>query len=82
MLNFISTRVSELVSVLPSLPWSQFKIRFRFRIPDSGISIRPLTLTLGRIDCVTAKGMFVCEARGWEYCFMLVRFPFLSVLPF
>ena len=52
MLNFISTRVSELVSVLPSLPWSQFKIRFRFRfrfrfrlrfrIPDFGFSIRPL----------------------------------------
>ena len=30
MLNFISTRVSELVSVLSSLTWSQFKIRFRF----------------------------------------------------
>ena len=42
----------ELVSVLPSLPWSQFKFGFRFRfrfrfrlrfqIPDSGFSIRPL----------------------------------------
>ena len=40
----------ELVSVLPSLPWSQFKFRFRFRfrfrlrfqIPDSVFSIRPL----------------------------------------
>ena len=28
------------------------------------------------------KGMFVCEARSWDYCFMLVRFPFISVLPF
>ena len=25
------------------------------------------------------KGMFVCEARSWDYCFMLVRIPFLSV---
>ena len=31
MLNFISTWVSELVSVLPSLPWFQFKIRLRLR---------------------------------------------------
>ena len=28
-----------------------------------------------------AKGMFVLEARSWDYCFMLVRFSFLSVLP-
>ena len=23
--------------------------------------------------------MFVCEARSWDYCFMLVSYPFLSV---
>ena len=41
-----------------------------------------MTLTLGRIHCVTSKrhrkGTFVCDARSWDYCFMLVRFPFLS----
>ena len=41
-----------------------------------------MTLTLGRIHCVTSKRhrkrTFVCDARSWDYCFMLDRFPFLS----
>ena len=27
-------------------------------------------LMLGRIHCVTSKGMFVCEARSWDYFFI------------
>ena len=64
ILNFISTRVSELVLVLPCLLWSHLSScpgsgsvsvsvsgsGSGFRIPDSGFSIRPISRTDGKLE--------------------------------
>ena len=47
----------ELVSVLTSLPRSQFKFRFRFRIPDSGFLLfdTPVLQTAARLICCAPR---------------------------
>ena len=95
ILNFIPTRVSELVSVLPSLPWSQFKFRFRFplrfRIPDSGFSIRPLKVSHSAEKCFQQdrggvseifvylySGLKTSYRRSWPE---KLDFPFSDIYP-